>query len=373
MLNELWPMAVAAICALGLMPLVIRARSFGHDQLASPQHVHQEPTSRLGGGIVFLAFVAGVLLAVVLGRVPYQPIVALLACALPVLLAGLWEDIARHLSPRQRLVAAAISALLASALAGGIIARLDLPYVDGWLKIQFFAVPLTCFMVIGACNAFNLIDGAHGLLGGTALLMFTGLAVAAGHVGDRLIFVQAVTMIGALAGFLFWNYPRGRVFMGDGGAYFIGFIYAEMSIQIVARNEHISAWFVIMLAAYPIVETLYSIYRRKILLRTPSMQPDAMHLHSLVYQRVTLPTENVLPDTDPDRANARVAPRLWLHGALCCVVALTFLDHTGALIASLVAYAVFYHWQYRVFALLRGKRPAHALSELKKQRDANAD
>jgi hypothetical protein len=54
-------------------------------------------------------------------------------------------------------------------------------------------------------------------------------------------------------------------------------------------------------------------------------------------------TESVLPDTNPDRANARVAPRLWLHGALCCVVALTVLDHTGALIASLVAYAIFYH------------------------------
>jgi UDP-N-acetylmuramyl pentapeptide phosphotransferase/UDP-N-acetylglucosamine-1-phosphate transferase len=366
-------MAAAAICALGLMPLVIRARALGHDRLASPQHVHREPTSRLGGGIVCLAFVAGVALVMAVGRVRSPPLAALLACALPVLLAGLWEDAARHLSPRRRLVAAALSGLLASAFAGGIIARLDFPFVDGWLDYRPFAILLTCFMVMGACNALNLIDGAHGLLGGTALLMFAGLAGAADHVGDRLVFVQAVGMIGALAGFLCWNYPRGRVFMGDGGAYFVGFVYAQMSIQIVARNEHLSAWFVIMLAAYPIVETLYSIFRRKILLRTPSTQPDALHLHSLLYRRLALPAKAIPPEANPDLANARVAPRLWLHGALCCLVALAFHDNSGALIAGLAAYAAFYHWHYRVYAARRAAQPVHGLSELQEQRDGNAN
>ncbi|MGH8522317.1 MAG: hypothetical protein ACREU9_13060 [Gammaproteobacteria bacterium] len=65
-------------------------------------------------------------------------------------------------------------------------------------------------------------------------------------------------------GFLLRNYPRGKVFLGDAGAYFIGFMYAQLSIQLVARNAGISPWFVVALAAYPIVETLFSIYRRKI-------------------------------------------------------------------------------------------------------------
>ncbi len=373
MLPELFLLAVAAICALALMPLVIRARAYGHKKLSSPQHVHQVPTSRLGGLAVLVAYAVAIGLAGALDRVPDATIATLLACALPVILAGFWEDIAHHLTPRQRLIAAAVSGLLASAFAGGIIARLDIPVVDGWLAYPLFAVPLTCFMVMGACNAFNLIDGAHGLLGGTALLMFAGLAAAAGFVGDRLVFVQAVVMIGALAGFLFWNYPRGRVFMGDGGAYFIGFVYAQLSIQIVARNADLSAWFVIMLAAYPIVETLYSIYRRKILLRTPSMQPDARHLHSLVYHRVMLPTERKLADTNPNRANARVAPRLWVHGLICCALALAFHGRTGALLLSLAAYVVFYHWQYRMLDKSNRAASVTVLERLEAQRDSRGD
>lgn len=142
-------------------------------------------------------------------------------------------------------------------------------------------------MVAGACNAINLIDGAHGLAGGTALMMVGGLAAAAGVVGDPLVLAQSLAMMGAIGGFLLWNYPRGKVFLGDAGAYFLGFMYAELSIQIVARNPPISAWFVIALAAYPIVETLYSIYRRT-LHRTASMQPDAGDLHSLTYRKLVL-------------------------------------------------------------------------------------
>ena len=360
MTNELWPMAVAIFCTWCFMPLVIRAYAFGYDQIASPQHVHLQPTSRLGGGIVFLAYASGIVLTVALWLVPSRPILMLLACALPVFLTGIWEDISRRVPPSQRFAAAVVSAILASLFAGGVIARLDIPYVDGWLPYQIFAVLLTCFMAAGACNALNLIDGANGLASGTALLMFAGLAVAAGHVGDHLVFVQAVIMIGALAGFLYWNYPRARVFMGDGGAYFIGFIYAELSIQIIARNEQISAWFVIMLAAYPIVETLYSMYRRRILLRTPSTEPDALHLHSMIYHRVTLPAEQRRSDPNLDRANARVAPRLWLHSLLCLTLALICYDNTGALLISLVAYAIVYVVHYRTLWKVRKARPEGA-------------
>lgn len=346
MIDELWVMGLAAFCAVCLIPLVIRVRTLGPDQIASPQHVHVQSTSRLGGAIVFLAYSIPILCLAALGLAPSLPILTLLACALPVFLAGILEDVTGRLSPKQRLAAAVVSALLASVFAGGVIARLDLPYVDGWLTYRLFALVLTCFMVMGACNAVNLIDGVNGLVGGTALLMFAGLSVVAADVGDRLVFVQAVTMIGALAGFLYWNYPRARVFMGDGGAYFVGFIYAELSIQIVARNEHISAWFVIMLAAYPIVETLYSIYRRVIVLRAPSTLPDALHLHSLVFHRVTLPAEKGRAEANLVLANALATPPLWLHGSICCTLAVIFHNDTGALIAGILGYLIFYVLHY---------------------------
>ena len=216
----------------------------------------------------------------------------LLALAgLPVVAMGVWEDVTRSVRPRYRMFAAVISAAIASAAVGGIVPRVDVAAIDRLLVFAWIALPLTWFMVAGACNAINLIDGANGLAGGTAFIMFGGIALMAGIGGDAVTLAPALAMMGALAGFLFWNYPRGRVFLGDAGAYFVGFMYAELSMQLVARNDAISAWYVIMLAGYPIMDTLVAMYRRGWVRRRPLMSPDALHLHSLVFHRVTLPME----------------------------------------------------------------------------------
>ncbi len=154
-------------------------------------------------------------------------------------------------------------------------------------------------MVAGACNAINLIDGAHGLAGGTALIMFGGIALAAGWSGDVATLTKALVMMGGVIGFLLWNYPRGLIFLGDAGAYFIGFMYAELSIQLIARNTGISPWYVIMLAGYPIVDTLFAMYRRGLARGMPLMAPDALHLHSLVFRRVAMPIERRLKQFVP--------------------------------------------------------------------------
>jgi UDP-N-acetylmuramyl pentapeptide phosphotransferase/UDP-N-acetylglucosamine-1-phosphate transferase len=327
------------------MPLAIRASLADPHNPREPQRVHRRPTSRLGGGIIFVSYVAGVLVSAYAGQLPLGAAFTILACSLPVLVAGLFEDVTGRLTPRQRLLAAVLAALLAATIADGVVARIDLPFIDAWLGLPAIALLLTCFMVAGACNAINLIDGVHGLAGGIAFLMFLGLASVARLVGDHYIFAQAVIMTAVLGGFLLWNFPRGRIFMGDGGAYFVGFVYAQLAIQFVARNDSVSAWFVVMLAAYPITETLYSIYRRKVLQRTPSTQPDALHLHSLLFARVALPLLG--PGADRDAANALVAPRLWLHAIACLCIAITFYDQGAMLGANLAAYVVFYHVLYQ--------------------------
>jgi UDP-N-acetylmuramyl pentapeptide phosphotransferase/UDP-N-acetylglucosamine-1-phosphate transferase len=353
---EWWPLGVSAACAGMLMPVAIRARSIGHDETDGVQKLHLVPTSRLGGLVVAAAYLAALAVAVGVGRVASADALPMVLAALPVVLVGLWEDLTRRVRPRHRVLAAVVSAVLASAYAGGIVARLDLPVIDGWLQHLWLVLPLTWFMVAGACNAINLIDGVNGLAGGTALMMFAGIAMAAGGSGDAQTLVQALAMMGALVGFLAWNYPRGRVFLGDAGAYFVGFVYAELSISLVARNDGISAWFVIVLAAYPIVETLFSIYRRSVVRRTASMAPDALHLHSLIYRRVTRRIERYLPDGDRHHANARVAPRLWTHGALCLALAMVFRENTPALMTSLVAYAGLYVGTYRALVRFRSRR-----------------
>ncbi len=383
MYPEWWFAAVPALFAVAVMPAAIRARSIGHDHADGVQAMHVVPTSRLGGAIVFLAFLAAALAARALGQPDLDPALTLALAAIPVVVVGVWEDVTRRVRPRYRLLAALVSAALATYYAGGIVPRVDLPLLDYLLAHLWFALPLTWFMVVGSCNAFNLIDGAHGLASGTAVILFAGLAIAAGWAQDGETLAQALAMLGALAGFLIWNYPGGRVFLGDAGAYFLGFMYAQLSMQLVARNGELSAWYVIVLAGYPIVDTLFAMYRRGVVRRRPLMEPDALHLHSLVYRRIAIPRElqrleRRVRDTGPPdgverrrtpwravdasqrtghlhRANLRVAPGLWVHSLACLAMAIVFYDNTWALLACLAVYAIFYTVRYR--ALVRfGRR-----------------
>ena len=353
-----WPFAVSAVCAGMLMPLAMHVRSIGQ-QDHGVQRLHDVPTSRLGGVVVVVACAVTTALILSGGRELAPPALPLLLAAVPVVLTGIAEDLTRKVRPRYRMAAAVVSAMIASAYSGGVVPRLDLPLIDNLLKYTWFVLPLTWFMVAGACSAINLVDGAHGLAGGTALIMFSGLAVGAAWSQDAETLTDTLVVMGALVGFLFWNYPRGRVFLGDAGAYFIGFMYAELSIQLISRNSELSPWYVIMLAGYPIVDTLLAMYRRRIR-RAPLMVPDALHFHALVFRRVALPLERRQGVVNKQRANARVAPRLWVHSAVCFVLAVFFFTNTPALWVSLAAYTVFYITRYRDLVLFRSSRPRRA-------------
>ena len=379
MLLDWWLIAATAIVTGALMPVAIRARSIGHDPVLGVQKLHAVPTSRLGGVVIVVAFVAVAGFARIFGSTTMSVAWLLALAGLPVVAMGVWEDVTRSVRPRYRMFAAVISAAIASAAVGGIVPRVDVAAIDRLLVFGWIALPLTWFMVAGACNAINLIDGANGLAGGTAFIMFGGIALMAGIGGDAVTLAPALAMMGALAGFLFWNYPRGRVFLGDAGAYFVGFMYAELSMQLVARNDAISAWYVIMLAGYPIMDTLVAMYRRGWVRRRPLMSPDALHLHSLLFHRVTLPMERRrearatprrphdrvrLSDANRLRANGRVAPRVWVHGALCFALAVVFHDNTPALWFGLLAYAAFYMNRYRTLVRFRRRRARRAELEI---------
>jgi UDP-N-acetylmuramyl pentapeptide phosphotransferase/UDP-N-acetylglucosamine-1-phosphate transferase len=372
-----WLIVVSAIGVGMLMPLVIRFRFIGHDRVGGVQALHVIPTSRLGGAMLAGTYLAVAAVARLLGANALAGALPLALAVLPVLLVGVSEDVALHIRPRYRLLAAVASAALASAFAGGTVSRIDFEMIDRLLPYAWVALPLTWFMVAGACNAVNLIDGANGLAAGSAVIMFGGIALMASASGDAATLAPALAMIAVLAAFLCWNYPRGKVFLGDAGAYFVGFMYAELAIQLVARNDQVSPWYVVLLAGYPIIDTLFAMYRR-LLQGRPLMAPDAMHLHSLVFRRVAIPAERracgartgtPLGDEGRQRANARVAPRLWVHGALCFALAVQFHDNTPALVACLVAYAAFYVMRYRSLVAF-GRRPRPKLAPLEQGADA---
>ena len=199
-------------------------------------------------------------------------------------------------------------------------------------------------------NATNIIDDYNGLAAGHAVIVLAAMAWVSALVGDDFLFTSALAMIGALLGFLVWNYPKGKIFLGDGGAYLLGFWLAEISVLLVVRHPEVSPWFPMLLLVYPIFETLFSMYRRKFVQGQSPGQPDRMHMHQVIYMRLTRARTDVSDSASLTRLNSMVAPFGWLMTLFCAVPALLFWGETRWLVAASLlfcaAYVALYLWLF---------------------------
>ena len=276
-------------------------------------------------------------------------------CVLPVFLVGLTEDLTHKIAPSWRLLSAMISAVLASWLLGAMLPRLDLPMLDHALALwPWLALALTWFAIAGVSHAFNIIDGYNGLSGVVALLALGALGYVAFKVYDFELMLVCLATIGATLGFLAWNYPRGLIFAGDGGAYFLGFVIALIAVLLVQRHDEVSAWFPLLLVIYPVWETLFSIYRRRMSGRAAVM-PDALHLHQMIYRRLVLWMVGSREARHLTERNALTSPYLWGVAAISIIPAVLFWQNTPLLMALCLAFVVSYVWLYR--RLVRFRAP----------------
>ncbi|MHB1618780.1 MAG: MraY family glycosyltransferase [Sulfuricella sp.] len=329
-----------------------------HDHIDSgPQKFHALPTPRIGGLGLFGGLLGGA--GMVLMLHPRITLTGngfgyLLLAAVPAFLGGLLEDVTKNVGVLQRLLLTMISGAIGAWLLGAILIRLGIPIMDHALQWLPFAIAFTVFAVGGVANAINIIDGYNGMAGGFAVIALTAMAWVAAQVNDSLVLVASLSMIGALLGFLIWNWPKGKVFLGDGGAYLLGFILAELSVLLVARNPSVSPWFPLLLLAYPIFETLFSIYRRKWLRNTTPGHPDALHLHHLIFKRIVRGHIGGRCPQQITRNNSRVAPYIWSAASLGSLFAALFWQTTSILMmASLIGCAL-YVFIYRRLIKLGG-------------------
>lgn len=256
------------------------------------QKVHKHVVSRTGG----IAIMCGVLSVPLLAKFEYFPstvqmetrtaLLKLLVAAMPAFLAGVIEDITKKVSVRTRFCSILASALLAAWLLEAYLPRLDVWGLDGILTVVPISLAITAFAVVGVTNSINIVDGFNGVAGATIVIILGGAAYLTWSAGDVLVTQLALAGIGATFGFLLLNYPTGRLFMGDGGAYFMGFWTAEVAVLAVVRNPEINAWQILAIYAYPVIEVVFSMYRRRMLRDAFVGAPDRLHLHSLFYRRI---------------------------------------------------------------------------------------
>lgn len=319
------------------------------------QKVHARAVPRIGGVGIFLAVVFAGAIATLRAPAIGQGILLLLLCSSVAFAGGVVEDFTKSVSASRRLLLTMAAAAMGYFLLDARIERLDWISSVWPLSYVWITLPLTVLAVAGIANAINIIDGFNGLATVVTICMLLSLAYVALQVNDMFVLVAALIVAGAAAGFLIWNYPAGWIFLGDGGAYFLGFMLGELAVLLVIRNPQVSTWYAALLLIYPVFETLFSAYRRLFLRGQSPGTPDGIHLHSLIFRRLVLWAVGRRDARALTRRNALTSPYLWLLSLMAVIPATLFWQHTWVLMSFCLLFVVSYVWLYA--RIVRFKSP----------------
>lgn len=272
---------IAAGMALLVTPGVIwLAKKTGALDKPDARKVHKNPIPRIGGLGIYLAFMAAmaaVLLMVEVDAEVRQEITGLMVGGSLVVALGLVDDYT-NLPAKVKLLGQIVAACV---LVLGFDVRIDFitdPFGD-YLFLEFLAVPATIFWIVGLTNTVNLIDGLDGLAAGVSSIAAATIFLVALQQGFILVAVLTAALAGAAFGFLYYNFNPARIFMGDTGSMFLGFMLAGISVIGAVKSAATIALIVPILAlGLPIMDTTFAIVRRY---RggVPIFKPDKGHLH----------------------------------------------------------------------------------------------
>jgi len=333
-----------------LIVLFHKRLSFVNDYSDGPQKFHTGFTPRVGGIAVFASFASVSAYAYFVYNQPFFLLLSVVS--LPTFLGGFADDITNKTPPFIRLMLSTASAILFIWLLGGYLHRLDIPFIDTLMKSKWIAYTVTIVAIAGVSNAFNIIDGYNGLIAIVSIITYLSLGYVAFKVHDNTVFAASLVMAGSVAGFFVLNYPFGKIFLGDGGAYLIGFVIAVLSIMLINRHHQVSVWFPFLVVIYPVFEVLFSIYRRKFVMKTSPTKPDGYHLHTLIYKRVVPFVFHINCSNKLER-NYATSPFLWLLCSMGAIPAVIFWNNTPILQLFTILFCIIYILIYRSIIKLK--------------------
>jgi len=248
-----------------------------------PQSIHIESISRLGGTAIFLTlFIISFILN---GDVEiYEQTRLILMCSIPIYVAGLVDDFKIISSAYLRIAIMIISGFCVWYILGLRIESIDIFFIDYFLEIPLIQFLFICIAIVGVANAFNIVDGFNGLVQSHVLAI--GLSLIAGlsinNEQETTLFFLAV--IFSTLGVFVLNFPFGKIFLGDSGAYLLGFL-VSLAVIFHYQQNNLSPWYVLAMLSYPVYEVIFSIIRKLKIKRSP-LKPDDLHLHMLIHKRV---------------------------------------------------------------------------------------
>jgi UDP-GlcNAc:undecaprenyl-phosphate/decaprenyl-phosphate GlcNAc-1-phosphate transferase len=254
-----------AVALVGTLLLTVPVRRlalyYGMVDRPGPRKVHVSPIPLLGGIAIYLGFVLAILFT--LGGVPHRQVVGILAGATLLAVVGLLDDGGLLHHQVKLFIGMPVAALFL--LASGIRAQFFSGFVPGIAGVLLDGC-LTIVWVVGITASFSILDHMDGLCAGIAAVAAGFFVLVAGLNGQTMVRTLAAAVLGAALGFLRWNFNPAKIFMGDGGAMFLGFLMATLALKIRPEGSHFpAAWLVpILILGVPIFDTtLVSISRSR--------------------------------------------------------------------------------------------------------------
>ena len=248
----------------------------------SPQTLHKKSISRFGGVGLYTSLMV---VSFFDGGTNYEFLRLALLCSMPIFFLGILDDLDLEIKPVIRLLVVFPSALLAYYFLGTEAYSLKIPFIDSLFNFKIFSILFICFALAGMTNAFNMLDGVNGnVLLYSLTLCATTLFLQKNNF-DLSLNYYFVAMFFSILGVFVLNFPFGRIFLGDGGAYFLGIALSIGIIKYYQVNS-LSPWYVFAVFIYPVVDVAFSIVRR-IISKVSALEPDNKHLHHLIYKKTT--------------------------------------------------------------------------------------
>ena len=260
------------------MPIIIQiAHHIGALDIPNERKIHTKPMPRLGGLGIYSGFLLGYLL---FGQMTYM-MNAILISSFVIIISGIIDDI-KSIKAYQKLLCQFIAALIV-VLYGGILLD-DINIFGLYINFGIFAYPITILFILGCINCMNLIDGLDGLAGGISSIFFLFIGIIAFVQGQRgLNYELAITltfiMFGSTTGFLFHNFYPAKIFMGDSGSMFLGFIISIITILGFKSVMMSSLAIPLFILVVPILDTVFAIIRRRLKGENVMTTADRSHIH----------------------------------------------------------------------------------------------
>lgn len=265
-------LAISFACTPAVRMLAIKIKAV--DVPKDNRRMHKVPIPRMGGLAIFAGFLVSVLFFVPLGT----EFRSILIGALILVVLGIIDDIVA-LKPKTKFAGQIIAALI-PALSGVSIHGIVNPFVPGqYSTLGIFSIPLTVIWIVGITNAVNFIDGLDGLACGVSAIATVTMFIIAVLFGETYIALMMAALAGACLGFLPYNMNPAKIFMGDTGSMFLGYILATVSIQGLFKFYAVISFAVpFILLGLPIFDTGFAIVRRLLKGQSP-LQADRGHVH----------------------------------------------------------------------------------------------